>query len=87
VALARRRSSLLLGLVPAASANTATTPTGPAAAAKRVRDMPTSMGRGGAQVVKGRTITYWTPSGTYTVVGHANPKLMDSTTYGLGAAR
>jgi lipoprotein-anchoring transpeptidase ErfK/SrfK len=50
---------------------------------KLVRDMPTSMGRGGSQVIKGRTITYWTPSGTYTVVGHFNPKLMDSTTYGL----
>ena len=48
-----------------------------------VRDMPTSMGRGGAQVIKGRTITYWTPRGTYTVIGHANPVLMDSTTYGL----
>jgi lipoprotein-anchoring transpeptidase ErfK/SrfK len=50
---------------------------------KLVRDMPTSMGRGGSQVIKGRTITYWTPNGTYTVVGHYNPKLMDSTTYGL----
>ena len=50
---------------------------------KLVRDMPTSMGRGGAQVIKGRTITYWTPRGTYTVIGHANPVLMDSTTYGL----
>ncbi len=50
---------------------------------KLVRDMPTSMGRGGSQVIKGRTITYWTPSGTYTVMGHFNPKLMDSTTYGL----
>ena len=50
---------------------------------KLVRDMPTSMGRGGSQVIRGRTITYWTPSGTYTVMGHANPTLMDSTTYGL----
>ena len=50
---------------------------------KLVRDMPTSMGRGGAQVIKGRTITYWTPRSTYTVIGHANPVLMDSTTYGL----
>ena len=50
---------------------------------KLVRDMPTSMGRGGTQVVNGNTITYWTPNGTYTVQGHFNPKLMDSTTYGL----
>ena len=41
---------------------------------KLVRDMPTSMGRGGSQVIKGRTITYWTPSGTYTVIGHVNPQ-------------
>jgi lipoprotein-anchoring transpeptidase ErfK/SrfK len=45
--------------------------------------MPTSMGKGGTQVVDGRTISYWTQAGTYTVLDKANPVLMDSTTYGL----
>lgn len=50
---------------------------------KLVRDMPTSMGKGGTQQIHGRTISYWTQRGTYTVIGHDNPKIMDSRTYGL----
>lgn len=48
-----------------------------------VRTMPTSMGRGGSVVVNGKTISFWTQPGTYTVLGKANPVLMDSSTYGL----
>lgn len=47
------------------------------------RSMPTSMGRGGTQTIKGRVISYWTQRGTYTVLDKSNPVLMDSTTYGL----
>ena len=48
-----------------------------------VRTMPTSMGRGGTETVNGRTIHFWTQSGTYTVLDKANPVIMDSSTYGL----
>jgi lipoprotein-anchoring transpeptidase ErfK/SrfK len=50
---------------------------------KRVRTMPTSMGRGGSQFVAGRSITFWTPTGTATVIDKSNPVLMDSSTFGL----
>lgn len=51
---------------------------------KLVRTMPTSMGRGGYVTgVGGKQISLWTMPGTYTVIGHANPVLMDSSTYGL----
>jgi lipoprotein-anchoring transpeptidase ErfK/SrfK len=50
---------------------------------KLVRTMPTSMGQGGyVQGINGQ-ISLWTMPGTYTVIGHANPVLMDSSTYGL----
>lgn len=48
-----------------------------------VRTMPTSMGRGGTETIGGRTIHFWTQSGTYTVLDKANPVIMDSSTYGL----
>ncbi|WP_067546287.1 L,D-transpeptidase [Nocardia crassostreae] len=48
-----------------------------------VRTMPTSMGMGGGTTVGGRTITFWTQPGVYTVLGKANPVIMDSSTYGL----
>ncbi|WP_307817827.1 L,D-transpeptidase [Nocardia acididurans] len=48
-----------------------------------VRTMPTSMGRGGSTNVGGRTISFWTQPGVYTVLGKANPVIMDSSTYGL----
>ena len=48
-----------------------------------VRTMPTSMGMGGSEVVNGQTIAFWTQPGTYTVMGKANPVVMDSSTYGL----
>ncbi|SDJ12674.1 Lipoprotein-anchoring transpeptidase ErfK/SrfK [Frankineae bacterium MT45] len=50
---------------------------------KLQRKMPTSMGKGGSQVVNGLTISYWTQPGTYTVIGQGNPVIMDSSTYGL----
>lgn len=50
---------------------------------KLVRTMPTSMGKGGKVHINGRTISYWTQPGTYTVIDHNNPKIMDSRTYGL----
>ena len=48
-----------------------------------IRTMPTSMGMGGSEVVAGKTITFWTQPGTYTVMDKANPVIMDSSTYGL----
>ena len=47
------------------------------------RTMPTSMGMGGSETVNGRTITFWTQRGTYTVLDKANPVIMDSSTFGL----
>lgn len=48
-----------------------------------VRTMPTSMGMGGSTTVGGKTITFWTQPGVYTVMDKANPVIMDSSTYGL----
>jgi lipoprotein-anchoring transpeptidase ErfK/SrfK len=48
-----------------------------------VRTMPTSMGMGGTKVIGGRTLSFWTPPGVYTVMGKANPVIMDSSTFGL----
>lgn len=51
---------------------------------KLVRTMPTSMGRGGYVTgVGGQQISLWTMPGTYTVIGHGDPVLMDSSTFGL----
>lgn len=50
---------------------------------KLVRTMPTSLGMGGSEVVNGKTISFWTQPGTYTVMDRANPVVMDSSTYGL----
>jgi lipoprotein-anchoring transpeptidase ErfK/SrfK len=50
---------------------------------KLVRTMPTSMGQGGYVQGSNGQISLWTMPGTYTVIGHANPVLMDSSTYGL----
>lgn len=50
---------------------------------KLVRRMPTSMGQGGYVQGTNGQISLWTMPGTYTVIGHANPVLMDSSTYGL----
>lgn len=50
---------------------------------KVVRRMPTSMGKGGSEVVNGNTITFWTQPGTYTVLDQANPVRMDSRSFGL----
>jgi lipoprotein-anchoring transpeptidase ErfK/SrfK len=48
-----------------------------------VRTMPTSMGMGGTEQVNGRTLTFWTPPGVYTVLDKGNPVVMDSSTFGL----
>ena len=45
--------------------------------------MPTSMGMGGSEVVNGKTISFWTQRGTYTVMDKSNPVIMDSSTFGL----
>ncbi|OBJ52557.1 L,D-transpeptidase [Mycobacterium asiaticum] len=50
---------------------------------KLVRTMPTSMGMGGTETVGGRTLSFWTPPGVYTVLDKANPVVMDSSTFGL----
>jgi lipoprotein-anchoring transpeptidase ErfK/SrfK len=48
-----------------------------------VRTMPTSMGRGGTETVNGKTLSFWTQPGVYTVLDKSNPVVMDSSTYGL----
>jgi lipoprotein-anchoring transpeptidase ErfK/SrfK len=48
-----------------------------------VRTMPTSMGMGGTQTVAGRTLSFWTPPGIYTVMDTADSVVMDSSTFGL----
>lgn len=50
---------------------------------KLVRTMPTSMGMGGTETVGGRTLSFWTPPGVYTVLDKGNPVVMDSSTFGL----
>lgn len=50
---------------------------------KLVRTMPTSMGMGGTETIGGTTLSFWTPPGVYTVIGKANPVIMDSSTFGL----
>jgi lipoprotein-anchoring transpeptidase ErfK/SrfK len=45
--------------------------------------MPTSMGRGGTETVNGKTLSFWTQPGVYTVLDKSNPVVMDSSTYGL----
>lgn len=50
---------------------------------KLVRTMPTSMGMGGTERIGGQTLSFWTPSGIYTVMDKANPVIMDSSTFGL----
>jgi lipoprotein-anchoring transpeptidase ErfK/SrfK len=52
---------------------------------KLKRTMLTSMGQHSGVTVKGNYINFWTPSGTYTVIGHENPAKMCSNTYGLPA--
>jgi lipoprotein-anchoring transpeptidase ErfK/SrfK len=47
------------------------------------RSMPTSMGKGGTQVVGTTTLSFWTQNGPHVVLGKQNPVLMDSETYGL----
>jgi lipoprotein-anchoring transpeptidase ErfK/SrfK len=48
------------------------------------RTMPTSMGKGGFTTGShGEKISFFTPSGTYTVLDWNNPVLMDSSSYGL----
>lgn len=48
-----------------------------------VRTMPTSMGMGGTETIGGRTLSFWTPPGIYTVLDKGNPVVMDSSTFGL----
>ncbi|WP_433623900.1 L,D-transpeptidase [Nocardia sp. CA-120079] len=48
-----------------------------------IRTMPTSMGRGGSEVIAGKTLSFWTQPGIYTVMDKGNPVIMDSSTYGL----
>jgi lipoprotein-anchoring transpeptidase ErfK/SrfK len=53
---------------------------------KLVRTMPTSMGQGGYVSGKGgQQISLWTMSGYYTVIGHENPAIMSSESFGLPA--
>jgi lipoprotein-anchoring transpeptidase ErfK/SrfK len=50
---------------------------------KLVRTMPTSMGKHSGEWVNGTWISFWTMDGTYTVIGHENPAIMSSASYGL----
>jgi lipoprotein-anchoring transpeptidase ErfK/SrfK len=53
---------------------------------KVVRTMPTSMGMGGwVTGTGGQKISLWTMPGTYTVIGHENPAIMSSASFGLPA--
>jgi lipoprotein-anchoring transpeptidase ErfK/SrfK len=50
------------------------------------RTMATSMGQGGYTTgTGGQQIALWTMPGTYTVIGHENPAIMSSDSYGLPA--
>lgn len=53
---------------------------------KLMKTMPTSMGRGGFQTIGGRSFSFWTPPGVYTVIDKAPKVVMDSSTYGLPVA-
>ncbi|OBB89415.1 L,D-transpeptidase [Mycolicibacterium peregrinum] len=48
-----------------------------------VRTIPTSMGMGGSETVAGKTISFWTQPGVYTVMDKSDTVVMDSSTYGL----
>lgn len=48
-----------------------------------VRTMPTSMGRGGTSVVAGKTFSWWTPPGIYSVLDKGEVVTMNSVTYGI----
>lgn len=52
---------------------------------RRVRTMQTSMGQHTGVAVNGSYISFWTMDGTYTVIGHENPAIMSSASYGLPA--
>lgn len=51
-----------------------------------VRTIPTSMGMGGSETVAGKTISFWTQPGVYTVMDKSPTVVMDSSTYGLPVA-
>lgn len=50
---------------------------------KLKRTMLTSFGKHGGEYVNGNWINFWTPNGTYTVLGYENPAKMCSASYGL----
>jgi lipoprotein-anchoring transpeptidase ErfK/SrfK len=50
-----------------------------------VRNMPTSMGMGGVVQGTNGPVSLWTMNGTYTVIGHENPAIMSSASFGLPA--
>jgi lipoprotein-anchoring transpeptidase ErfK/SrfK len=50
---------------------------------KLVRNMPTSMGKGGSETIGGTTISFWTNSGPHIVIEKDPSVIMDSETYGL----
>lgn len=52
---------------------------------RMVKRMPTSMGKHEGEWVHGTYISFWTMDGTYTVIGHENPAIMSSASYGLAA--
>jgi len=53
---------------------------------KLVKTYNTSMGEHGGVTVNGKYISYYTMSGTYTVIAHENPARMNSASYGLPVA-
>jgi lipoprotein-anchoring transpeptidase ErfK/SrfK len=55
------------------------------AAGKVLRTMNTSMGQHSGETVDGQYINFYTLNGTYTVLEHDNPAIMDSQSYGLPA--
>jgi lipoprotein-anchoring transpeptidase ErfK/SrfK len=55
------------------------------AAGKVLQTMNTSMGQHSGETVNGHYINFYTLNGTYTVLEHDNPAIMDSQSYGLPA--
>jgi len=52
---------------------------------KLIRTMNTSMGKHSGVTANGKFIDFHTMQGTYTVIGHENPAIMSSASYGLPA--
>ncbi|WP_067687667.1 L,D-transpeptidase [Nocardia jejuensis] len=80
---ADRRASVLIGPAHVAIADDNTKHVEVFENGVLIRTMPTSMGMGGSSTVGGKTLSFWTRPGVYTVLDKKNPVRMDSSSYGL----